>query len=151
MEMKRIASWLSLRSFLAFLANRRNFAEMTRAERGRNGEKAAELHLKKKGFRLIQRNWRQGRDEIDLICVERETLVFVEVRTREENALVSGYHSVGSKKKRALLRVCKAYLRNHRKRSLHYRFDLVEVRWNMRRSLVCLHYENVALFPDRSH
>ena len=149
--MKRIASWLSVWAFLAFLVNRRNFAKMTHAERGRHGEKAAELYLKKKAFRLIQRNWRQGRDEIDLICMDQKTLVFVEVRTREENALVSGYHSVGSKKKRALLRVCKAYLRNHRNHSRHYRFDLVEIRWNMRRSLICLHYENVALFPNRSH
>ena len=144
-------TWRTLWVMLLFLRGRRCFAEMTKAERGQAGEKEAELHLRKKGFRVLNRNWRKRRGEIDLICLDAETLVFVEVRTREENALISGYHSVGSKKKRALLRVCKAYLRNHRRLSAHYRFDLVEVRWKMEGKAACLHYENVALFPNRSH
>ncbi|MFP6899891.1 MAG: YraN family protein [Opitutales bacterium] len=129
----------------------RNFANLTTSEKGRVGEREAELHLKKKGFRVVKRNWRKGHDEIDLICRDRDTLVFVEVRTRKESALISGYHSATSKKKRALLRVCKGYLRSRRKYVHHYRFDLVEVRWWEDGKVACLHYENVALFPNRSH
>lgn len=149
--MKSAHSWRALWALLRTLGDGKSFAEMTNSEKGRTGEREAERYLRKKGFRVIKRNWRKGRDEIDLICLDRETLAFVEVRTRQENAAISGYHSVGSKKKRALLRVCKAYLRKRRKRSPHYRFDLVEVRWKMSGKVTCLHYENVALFPDRSH
>ena len=133
------------------LRSGKRLAEMTTAEKGRAGEKEAERQLRKKGFKVLKRNWRNGRDEIDLICLDHETVVFVEVRTRKESASISGYHSVGSKKKRALLRVCKAYLRNRPKHTSHYRFDLVEVRWAAERKMTCLHYENVALFPKRSN
>jgi len=149
--MKAVNSWQALWALLRGLRDCKNFEEMTTSERGRNGEREAERHLRKKGLRVVKRNWRNGRDEIDLICLDQDTLVFVEVRTRKESASISGYHSVGSKKKRALLRVCKAYLRKRRRRSPHYRFDLVEARWRKEGSVTCLHYENVALFPDRSH
>ena len=127
-----------------------DFAALTTAEKGTLGEKEAERHLKGKRFRVVKRNWRKGRDEIDLICLDDKVLVFVEVRTRKDNAVISGYHSIGPKKKRALLRVCKAYLRQARD-TCHYRFDVVEARWFEKGNLTCLHYENVALFPDRSH
>ncbi len=149
--MKVVRSWRTLWDLLRGFRDCKCFEEMTNSERGRTGEREAERHLRKKGFRIVKRNWRNGRDEIDLICMDQETLVFVEVRTRKESAVISGYHSVGPKKKRALLRVCKAYLRKRRKRSPHYRFDLVEARWRTERRVICLHYENVALFPDRSH
>ena len=149
--MRAINSWRALWALLRGSGGCKSFEEMTNSERGRTGEKEAERHLRKKGFRIVNRNWRNGRDEIDLICMDQETLVFVEVRTRKESAAISGYHSVGTKKKRALLRVCKAYLRKRRKRSPHYRFDLVEARWQTEGRITCLHYENVALFPDRSH
>ncbi|MBH55271.1 MAG: endonuclease [Opitutaceae bacterium] len=141
----------ALRFFIEAISGRRNFLNLTASEKGRLGEREAERHLKKKGFRIVKRNWRKGHDEIDLICRDQETLVFVEVRTRKDKALVSGYHSVTPKKKRALLRVCKGYLRSRRKYVQHYRFDLVEVRWLEDGKVACLHYENVALFPNRSH
>ncbi len=149
--MKLGQTWRRLWVLLLLLKRRKCFATMTKAERGQAGERNAELHLRTKGFRVLNRNWRKGRDEIDLVCLHEGTLVFVEVRTREESALISGYHSVGYKKKRALLRVCKAYLTSHRRQSAHYRFDLVEVRWKKKVKATCLHYENVALFTDHSH
>ena len=150
MEMRSLCSWRPLQTLLLTFRGGRNFVEMTNAERGRTGEKEAERHLRKKGFGMLKRNWRKGRDEIDLICRDRENLVFVEVRTRKESAPISGYHSVGRKKKRALLRVCAAFLRSRPKLSTHYRFDLVEVRWGKDGKMACLHYENVALFPNRT-
>ena len=68
----------------------KDFAALTTAEKGTLGEKEAELHLKGKGFMIVKRNWRKGRDEIDLICLDREKIEFVEVRTRKESAVISG-------------------------------------------------------------
>ena len=148
--MRRRYSIQSIWALLRGSKQSKHFPALTTAEKGTRGEKEAELHLKRKGFRIVKRNWRKGRDEIDLICLDGEMLVFVEVRTRKDSAVISGYHSIGPKKKRALLRVCKAYLRSGN-RPIHYRFDVVEARWLAKGSLTCLHYENVALFPDRSH
>ena len=49
---------------------------------GNLGEDLAATHLEKQGFKLIARNWRKGSYELDIICADRETLVFVEVKTR---------------------------------------------------------------------
>lgn len=117
-----------------------------RAARGQFGEREAARFLKKKGAKILLRNWRSGKDEIDLIVQMGVVLVFVEVRTRDEKALVGGYHSVTARKKKALRRVCDAYLRRSRPRPPHFRFDIVEVRLGMDNEFSIHHYENVPLF-----
>tara|TARA_Y100000588_G_scaffold219009_1_gene232923 strand:- start:2658 stop:3110 length:453 start_codon:yes stop_codon:yes gene_type:complete len=150
MAMSNRWSWQAIWALLRGCKGSQILATSSTAVKGALGEKEAKRHLQGKGFKIVKRNWRKGRDEIDLICLDGETLVFVEVRTRKDGALISGYHSIGPKKKRALLRVCKAYLRQARD-ICHYRFDVVEARWLPNENLTCLHYENVALFPNRSH
>jgi len=119
-----------------------------RAGRGSFGEREAAKYLRReKGFHVLIRNWRHGRDEIDLVCRDGEVLVFVEVRTRDAGATVSGYHSVTAKKKQALLRVCRAYLKGLRQRPAHFRFDIVEVRLGNGGSSTIHHFANASLFP----
>ncbi|WOO42748.1 YraN family protein [Rubellicoccus peritrichatus] len=117
-----------------------------RAARGKLGEREAASALKKKGYRILARNWREGRDEIDLVCLVEKTMVFVEVRTRAEDALVGGYHSVTQRKKAALRRVCTAYLRGLRQKPAHIRFDIVEVRLCQGDKISLNHHENIPLF-----
>ncbi len=112
---------------------------------GQGGEREAERFLKGKGFRVIARNWRSGKDEIDLVCTDEGVLVFVETRTRGEGALVSGYHSIGKRKRDALRRVCRAYLAGARKSSA-FRFDVVEVEHREGEILATRHFENAPLF-----
>ncbi len=50
---------------------------------GRLGEKETERCLEAKGYRIINRNWRAGKDEIDLVCHDGLALVFVATRTRK--------------------------------------------------------------------
>lgn len=127
-----------------------------RCERGRYGEWLAGRHLTRKGYYLIHQNWRSPndrRDEIDWICKDAETLVFVEVKARAENALVKGLDSVNARKRRALLRACKAYLNRRKERPAYFRFDVVEVDLpiDCKQAPEIFHHENVALFPSRFH
>ena len=127
-----------------------------RAERGRFGEWCARCHLARKGLYVLFVNWRNPsdlRDEIDLICKEREVLVFVEVRARTAGAPVSGYHSISARKKKALLKACRSYLNSRRERPDHFRFDVVEVDLpeDGNEKPKIFHHENVALFPSRFH
>ena len=95
---------------------------------GRWGESRAAAYLKQeKGMRVLVRNWKQGRDELDLVCLQGEVLVFVEVKTRKSAVAGSGYHAVDRRKKRALRRACKAYMSQLPKGPRHFRFDIVEV------------------------
>lgn len=120
-----------------------------RKGRGDFGEREAGKLLRGKGMKIRHRNWRSGKDEIDLIAEDGVVLVFVEVRTRDAEAKVGGYHSVTARKKKALLRVCRAYLRRRSPRPPHFRFDIIEVRLGIGNDFSIHHYENVPLFPDR--
>jgi len=113
---------------------------------GRIGEsKAAKFLSKKKGMRVLVRNWRQGKDEIDLVCEDRGVLVFVEVKTRSGPA-GSGYYSVNRRKKNAQRRACLSYMSQRARRPAHFRFDIVEVMVGTGGTIDLHHYENVRLF-----
>lgn len=60
---------------------------MNTKTKGKYGEDLAVSYLKKKGFEVLERNFRQGRGEIDLIgLLDNELLVFFEVKLRKNNA-----------------------------------------------------------------
>ena len=123
-----------------------------RAERGRFGEDLAAAFCRRQlGHRVIARNWRSGRDELDLICRDGAVLVFIEVRARDASALVSGYHSVNVKKKKALQRAAKSYLKQLQKPPKHFRFDVIDIALKEGKSGDLHHYANVPLFSKHYH
>lgn len=126
--------WLLLQQWLQRRAARR--ARADRAFAGRYGERLARRLLKKKGARILLKNWRHGHGELDIVCLSRGTLVFVEVRTRREEALVRGFDSLSQEKRAVLRRTIAAYLQSMRIRPERWRFDVVEV---------CLHEETLSL------
>ncbi|MGQ0612296.1 MAG: YraN family protein [Planctomycetaceae bacterium] len=56
---------------------------MLRRERGRRGERAAERLLRREGLTILARNWRAAGGELDLVALDGETIVFLEVKSRE--------------------------------------------------------------------
>jgi putative endonuclease len=114
---------------------------------GALGERAAESYLsRQKGFAIVLRNWRHGRDELDLVCLDGDILVFVEVKTRAAHALVGGYASVNRRKKRAVGRACRAYLAQLAQKPHTFRFDIVEVEHRQGVVTEVRHFANVPLF-----
>ena len=119
----------------------------SRAARGSYGESLAARHCERElGYRILARNWRHKRDELDLVCLDGAALVFIEVRARAADALVSGYHSIGVKKMEALRRACKAYLRQLQNPPKHFRFDVIDVALVTGERGEVRHYANVPLF-----
>ena len=122
---------------------------------GARGEKtAADFLAHRHGFKILASNWRNPRDqrnEIDLVARDGDVLVFVEVKTRTERALVPGYHAIDDRKKRALRRAVHAYLTALPEPPLTFRFDVVEVQLSDRLPAQCLHFENIPLFPKGYH
>ena len=114
---------------------------------GALGECAAADYLRReKHFAIVQRNWRHRRDEIDLVCLDGEILVFVEVKTRAAHALVGGRAAVNRRKKRAVGRVCRAYLAQLEAKPHTFRFDIVEVEHREGVVTAVRHFANVPLF-----
>jgi len=117
------------------------------AERGRYGEDLAARYCRQElGYRVLIRNWRSKKDELDLICMDGEVLVFIEVRSRAEEALVSGYASVDARKKKVLQRGCKRYLKQLQNPPKHFRFDIIDVSLAEGLHGDVRHYANVPLF-----
>lgn len=119
------------------------------AWKGKEAEKEAARNLRKAGWSILERNWRAGKDEIDLIAQEGEVLVFVEVRARSQHAAVGGYASLTARKREALRRVCRAYLKQRRQCTPHYRLDVIEFEIISEGLGEMRHHENVGLFGRR--
>ena len=78
-------------------------------------------------MKFIYANFRGGAGEIDLIFRERETLVFVEVKTRSSEAWTRPAAAVNADKQRKLIATARDYLRLLCHSDVPYRFDIVEV------------------------
>jgi putative endonuclease len=69
---------------------------------GQTGEDEAAMHLLEKGYRILRRNWKAGRHEIDIIAETNEFIVFAEVKTRSDNYLVDPSDAVTREKQRSI-------------------------------------------------
>lgn len=93
---------------------------------GEKGEKIAARFLEKKGYTIIAKNFQTRFGEIDIICQNKQYLVFAEVKTRGERFLVSGRDAVGFAKQQRILKAAIQYMQNDPV-ELQPRFDVVEV------------------------
>lgn len=96
-----------------------------RHDTGQRGEEAAAGHLVRKGCRIIERNWRQGGLELDIICMDGDTIVFVEVKTRAARGLTAPHEALTAEKRRRLIRAARAWLAATNNWHSPCRFDLV--------------------------
>ena len=96
---------------------------------GKWGERLAAWYLFCHGCRILDRNWRYGRYEIDIVARERRTgiLIFAEVKTRSRTDYGLPRDAVTAQKRLFLTRAAQGYLKAHRDPDAHTRFDVVEV------------------------
>lgn len=93
---------------------------------GNYAEDAAVDFLRKKGFMILERNWRSGQCEIDIIAQHWDTIHFVEVKSRAIGGWITPEESIDQRKINALRRCARAYLALKRIK-IEYQFDLVAV------------------------
>lgn len=96
---------------------------------GRRSERSAELFLKKKGFRILTRNWSCPLGELDLIARQGNVLVFVEVRSTSHESAESAILSVDLPKQRQLSKLALAFMKQYRLFDVSARFDVVVLAW----------------------
>jgi putative endonuclease len=96
---------------------------------GTDGERAALKFLKRKGFRVLERNFRAKGGEIDLICLNGECIVFVEVKSRSSFNFGHPVEAITEFKKEKLLKTAYLYLTQKNLIGKPFRFDLVSIVW----------------------
>lgn len=99
---------------------------MDRREFGRSGERAAERVLRRAGLIILARNWRASGGELDLAALEGETLVFVEVKSRE-GGFDAAHPPVSRHQRGRIARAARAFRQRYGVRHLPFRFDLITV------------------------
>ncbi len=99
----------------------------SRSRFGAAGEDAAAALLESRGYRIVARNHRCRRGEVDLVAEKGNLLVFVEVRTRATAAFGGPEETVGFAKQRRVVTAARDYLARWRGPERGARFDVVAV------------------------
>lgn len=99
---------------------------MTNSELGRNGEIAVARYLEKIGYFIITRNFMCNFGEIDIIAVDKNELVFIEVKTRCNQKYGEARESVGEIKKKHIKRASEYYINKYHLEDKFIRFDVIE-------------------------
>ena len=119
------------RSLSVWSAGLRKRFSRTRAvhlQRGTTGEKLACRHLRKQRFKILYRNFRGASGgEIDIVCRDGDTLVFVEVKTRTREDFGRPFDAVDKQQQKRISRGALAWLRMLDNPDIFFRFDVVEV------------------------
>ena len=98
-----------------------------RLDLGKLGEEQAAARLKKEGYRVLARNYRNTFGEIDIIAQDGKTLCFIEVRTRTKDWHGHPFESISAVKQRKIIRAARAYLAREDAEDTGARFDVVAV------------------------
>jgi putative endonuclease len=94
------------------------------------GERAAEKHLKRKGYKIVARGLRsRGGGELDLVAVDGRTVVFVEVKTRRSEQFGHPTEAIDLRKQSRMTRAAVSYLKRHGLLDYRSRFDVVAILW----------------------
>ena len=102
---------------------------MNTRKRGEQGESTAVDYLQKKGYRILERNFRYERGEIDIVAKDHNELVFVEVKARHSKLFGDPEESITEAKCRQLWKVAEGYLFKHDLEDQHCRFDVVAIEY----------------------
>jgi putative endonuclease len=94
---------------------------------GRRGERIACRYLLRQGFDILARRYRNRSGELDIVALEREVLVFVEVKTRSSRQFGEPWEFVDWQKQQILRRTAEQFIADHDLGQYAYRFDIVSV------------------------
>lgn len=93
---------------------------------GQKGEDIAADHLKKSGFKILSRNWKWGKYEIDIIAENKDLIIFVEVKTRSDDFQMHPVTAVTKEKQKSIIWAADGYLQKF-KIDKESRFDIITI------------------------
>ncbi|KPJ86933.1 MAG: hypothetical protein AMS17_10200 [Spirochaetes bacterium DG_61] len=100
---------------------------MSRKRTGEIGENEVSHYLEKRGWKILERNFRFQRKEIDIIAKKGDIVAFIEVKRRKTGGFGKGMEAVDSLKQDNIIHVAKAYVQRNRLTSCRIRFDVASI------------------------
>ncbi len=109
-------------------------------EIGIKGEQLAAEFLLNKGYIIIERNWRAGKKEVDIIAFKDNVLAVIEIKTRSSNDLLFPEEAVNRKKKDNL-RAAAAVFVSDKPQYINIRYDIISVLMEFGTAKEIIHFE----------
>ena len=113
---------------------------------GKRGEDLAAQFLEEKNYQLLERNWRHGRAELDIIAMDGKTMVFAEVKTRSDDIFERPENAVKNKKRGLMIKAAIGYMHKSQHENA-IRFDILSVILRGGKDPQIDHFKD-AFFPD---
>jgi putative endonuclease len=105
------------------------FRKMARhLKTGERGERMARWYLLLHGYRILGRNYLCPLGEIDIVAMKGEVIVFVEVRTRQAEAMLNPLESINNLKLANMIEAARHYMTSHGRSGSRSRFDIISIR-----------------------
>jgi putative endonuclease len=111
---------------------------------GEQGEELAAIHLKEKGYKILHRNWKSGKKELDIVAENKDFVVFAEVKTRSENFMADPRDTISREKMKFMILAAEVYIRRYNINK-EGRFDIITI-ISKGQSFTIEHLEN-AFYP----
>jgi putative endonuclease len=107
-----------------------------RRDLGQQGEREAEKFLSAQRYVIVAKNYRSPFGEVDLIALDRHTVVFVEVRSHRSAEFGDPLESVNGRKQRQVAKTALHYLLRHHLQDREARFDVIGIRWEAEKAQI---------------
>ena len=115
-------------------------------ELGKWGEDCAADYLQRNGYAIVERDWKSGHRDLDIIAQDEDgTVVFVEVKTRRNRLFGDPEEAVDYRKRHSLQSAINHYVKSHRT-SNKVRFDIISIVGMMGSTPEIDHIKDVALY-----
>ena len=101
-------------------------SKVNNIEIGRLGEEIACREIRKRGYRIIERNYKSRLGEIDLIAMDGDVLVFIEIKTRR-SSIDYAKEAIDKRKRKRLSKLALAYIKAKRYDNIKVRFDVIAI------------------------
>ncbi len=120
---------------------------MTNKEIGKYGEELAQNFLTKKGFKILETNFKYSRlAEIDVIALKNDTIHFVEVKTRNSLKYGVPFEAIDAKKMNSIFKCAQYYLKTSNVKYKKFQIDAIGIVLNDKQSYDIKFLENISLF-----
>ena len=113
-------------------------------ELGKWGEDLAAAYLAKKGYEILERDWKSGHHDLDIIARDEDTLVIIEVKTRRNRLFGDPEEAIDYKKRMSLQSAINHYVKSHRT-GRDIRFDIISIVGTIGSTPEIEHIKDVAL------
>ncbi len=130
----------SFKKFLNLFKFKNNFSHNKHL--GKKGEKIALRYLKSLGYEIIQCGYRALKGEVDIIAKEKDTIVFVEVKTRSTKEFGFPLEAVELNKQTQIKKLALTYIAKKYKRFIPCRFDVIGIMINNEKDVEISHIRN---------